>query len=121
MKFKKIVIWSLLTKIDHHLLENATVQTIEASLSLLSIFCPGKNSDGMYNPESYNRMLEGDIRPRLRKLFPELLEVDADSINQEDMLEVAEHEKTLLELACPNPSLRNMLVSYEKEESTKKK
>ncbi len=84
MKFKKLVVWWLVTEQEHPLLTNND-KKIETLMPLVQAVLPGVN---YYSITGFSQVMKQCVMPVLKKRFSELATVSADDIAREPDAEV---------------------------------
>lgn len=84
MKFKKLVVWWLVTEQEHPSLTNND-KKIETLMPLVQAVLPGIN---YYSITGFSQVMKQYVIPVLKKRFPELATVSADDIALEPDAEV---------------------------------
>ena len=84
MRFKKLVIWWLVTGREHPLL-NKNEKTIESLVPLVQAVLPGVN---YYSMTGFSQVMKQCVMPVLKKCFPELATVSEEEIAREADAEV---------------------------------
>ena len=84
MKFKKLVIWWLVTEQEHPLL-TVNDKKIETLMPLVQAVLPGVN---YYSITGFSEVMKRCVMPVLKKCFSELATVSADDIARNPNMEV---------------------------------
>ena len=85
MLIKKIILWAVVNGTTHLAMDKQE-RTIAGYMPLVDTLFPGIN---YYSVSGFGQVFTAILRPACCKLFPELIGVSPDSVNQDETAEVS--------------------------------
>jgi hypothetical protein len=86
-KFKKLLVWYLISGGKNHPLLTEKDKQIIATMPIVATLFPGID---YYSMSGFGQVLQECVIPALKKLFPELVSVPGKDITIEEMVEIGE-------------------------------